>query len=186
MKGTVTRSSTPASAARPPQAASRGCRGRSTLHHPKIVILELGGNDGLRALPIAQMRANLLRMVELAAAAGARGAAAGDAHAAQLWPGIHRAISLVLQRPGARQETAPGALPADDIALVAGSHASRWHSSQRNSGSRSCWTMSGHRCSRCCTISSPTLRAPASLLAISHSATPPWLEQVPQWCCDFE
>ena len=42
------------------------------LHHPKIVILELGGNDGLRALPIAQMRANLLRMVELAAAAGAR------------------------------------------------------------------------------------------------------------------
>src|ERR1700693_1104445 len=42
------------------------------LHHPKIVILELGGNDGLRALPIAQMRANLLRMVELAAAAGAK------------------------------------------------------------------------------------------------------------------
>jgi acyl-CoA thioesterase I len=42
------------------------------LHHPKIVILELGGNDGLRALPIAQMRANLVRMVDLAAAAGAR------------------------------------------------------------------------------------------------------------------
>ena len=42
------------------------------LHQPKIVILELGGNDGLRAFPIAQMRANLVRMVELAAAAGAR------------------------------------------------------------------------------------------------------------------
>jgi len=28
------------------------------LHHPNIVILELGGNDGLRALPIAQMRTN--------------------------------------------------------------------------------------------------------------------------------
>src|SRR5580658_10818899 len=42
------------------------------LHHPKIVILELGGNDGLRALPIAQMRANLTQMVELAAAAGAK------------------------------------------------------------------------------------------------------------------
>ena len=42
------------------------------LHHPKIVILELGGNDGLRALPIAQMRANLTRMVELASAAGAK------------------------------------------------------------------------------------------------------------------
>ena len=42
------------------------------LHHPKIVILELGGNDGLRALPIAQMRANLTQMVELATGAGAK------------------------------------------------------------------------------------------------------------------
>jgi len=42
------------------------------LHHPSIVILELGGNDGLRALPIAQMRANLTQMVTLAGAAGAK------------------------------------------------------------------------------------------------------------------
>ena len=42
------------------------------LHHPTILILELGGNDGLRALPISQMRANLKSMVELASAAGAK------------------------------------------------------------------------------------------------------------------
>jgi acyl-CoA thioesterase I len=42
------------------------------LHHPTILILELGGNDGLRALPISQMRANLKTMVELASAAGAK------------------------------------------------------------------------------------------------------------------
>jgi len=42
------------------------------LHHPQIVILELGGNDGLRALPIDQMRANLIKMVALARASGAR------------------------------------------------------------------------------------------------------------------
>jgi acyl-CoA thioesterase-1 len=42
------------------------------LHHPGIVILELGGNDGLRALPIAQMRANLTQMAMLAEAAGAK------------------------------------------------------------------------------------------------------------------
>jgi acyl-CoA thioesterase-1 len=42
------------------------------VHHPRIVILELGGNDGLRALPIAQMRANLTQMVTLASAAGAK------------------------------------------------------------------------------------------------------------------
>jgi acyl-CoA thioesterase-1 len=42
------------------------------LHHPQIVIIELGGNDGLRALPIDQMRANLIKMIDLAAATGAR------------------------------------------------------------------------------------------------------------------
>ena len=43
-----------------------------SLHHPQIVIIELGGNDGLRALPIDQMRANLSKMVDLSASAGAR------------------------------------------------------------------------------------------------------------------
>jgi acyl-CoA thioesterase-1 len=42
------------------------------LHHPQIVIIELGGNDGLRALPIDQMRANLIKMIDLAARTGAR------------------------------------------------------------------------------------------------------------------
>lgn len=42
------------------------------LHHPQVVVLELGGNDGLRALPIGQMRDNLTRMSETARAAGAR------------------------------------------------------------------------------------------------------------------
>ena len=41
------------------------------LHRPRIVIIELGGNDGLRALPIAEMRANLGRMARLARAARA-------------------------------------------------------------------------------------------------------------------
>ena len=42
------------------------------LHLPKIVVIELGGNDGLRALPVPQMRANLEQMTDLAAAAGAK------------------------------------------------------------------------------------------------------------------
>lgn len=43
-----------------------------SLHHPSIVILELGANDGLRGLPLEQARDNLGRMISLARAAGAR------------------------------------------------------------------------------------------------------------------
>jgi acyl-CoA thioesterase I len=42
------------------------------LHRPKILILELGANDGLRGLPIPQMRENLTKMVGMASAAGAK------------------------------------------------------------------------------------------------------------------
>jgi acyl-CoA thioesterase-1 len=41
------------------------------VHHPKIVIVELGGNDGLRALPVPVMRANLAKMTDLSRSAGA-------------------------------------------------------------------------------------------------------------------
>lgn len=34
-------------------------------HDPAIVIIELGANDGLRGLPLQQMRDNLARMIEL-------------------------------------------------------------------------------------------------------------------------
>ena len=41
-------------------------------HRPAIVIVELGGNDGLRGLPIAQMKQNLGAIIERAQKAGAR------------------------------------------------------------------------------------------------------------------
>ncbi len=40
-------------------------------HTPDVVILELGGNDGLRGYPINRMRANLQRMIDLTKEAGA-------------------------------------------------------------------------------------------------------------------
>lgn len=42
-----------------------------SLHQPKIVILELGGNDGLRALPLDTSRRNLERIIETSRASGA-------------------------------------------------------------------------------------------------------------------
>jgi len=42
-----------------------------TLHQPEIVIIELGGNDGLRGLPVEVMHSNLEAMVIRAHEAGA-------------------------------------------------------------------------------------------------------------------
>jgi acyl-CoA thioesterase-1 len=41
-------------------------------HRPHVVVLELGGNDGLRGLPVLQMKQNLSAMIERAQKAGAR------------------------------------------------------------------------------------------------------------------
>ncbi len=41
-------------------------------HRPAVVIIELGGNDGLRGLPIAGLRSNLESMVRLSRKSGAR------------------------------------------------------------------------------------------------------------------
>jgi acyl-CoA thioesterase-1 len=41
-------------------------------HRPAVVVLELGANDGLRGLPVAQMRGNLAAMIERAQKNGAR------------------------------------------------------------------------------------------------------------------
>ena len=41
-------------------------------HHPAIVLIELGGNDGLRGTPIAEIRRNLSGMIRLAKTSGAR------------------------------------------------------------------------------------------------------------------
>lgn len=53
-----------------------GARGRLPraleLHDPRVVILELGGNDGLRGLPVRQVRENFEYMIQQAHASGAK------------------------------------------------------------------------------------------------------------------
>jgi len=41
-------------------------------HHPKVVVIELGGNDGLRGHPLAQLRKNLNALIIQSEASGAR------------------------------------------------------------------------------------------------------------------
>ncbi len=46
-------------------------------HEPALVIIELGGNDGLRGFPVRTMRANLERMIEASRKSGAQVALMG-------------------------------------------------------------------------------------------------------------
>ncbi len=46
-------------------------------HRPAIVIIELGGNDGLRGLPVPRMKDNLTAMIRASQTAGARVVIAG-------------------------------------------------------------------------------------------------------------
>jgi acyl-CoA thioesterase-1 len=46
-------------------------------HHPDIVLIELGGNDGLRGTPVDLIRKNLAGMIEKSQAGGARVILAG-------------------------------------------------------------------------------------------------------------
>jgi acyl-CoA thioesterase I len=48
-------------------------------HRPQVVLLELGGNDALRGLPLSMTEANLVAMARAAKAAGARVLIAGIA-----------------------------------------------------------------------------------------------------------
>jgi acyl-CoA thioesterase-1 len=46
-------------------------------HDPALVVIELGGNDGLRGQPVAALRTNLTRMIELSQQSGAAVVLAG-------------------------------------------------------------------------------------------------------------
>lgn len=47
------------------------------IHRPSIVLIELGGNDGLRATPIPLIRDNMAKLITMAQAAGATVVLAG-------------------------------------------------------------------------------------------------------------
>jgi acyl-CoA thioesterase-1 len=72
-------------------------------HRPRIVIIALGANDGLRGLPLTQMHDNLTAMVRQAKAAGARVLLAGMRLPPNYGPEYTRAFSEQFSRV-ARQE----------------------------------------------------------------------------------
>lgn len=73
-------------------------------HQPEIVILELGANDGLRALSLKTMQKNLQQMVQASTEAGARvlllGMRIPQNYGAVYAEGFHAVYSQVAKEPG--------------------------------------------------------------------------------------
>ena len=64
-------------------------------HSPTVVIIELGGNDGLRGQPIATLKDNLAQMIEQSQHAGARVALAQVQIPPNYGPAYTRALAAV-------------------------------------------------------------------------------------------
>lgn len=96
-------------------------------HKPALVLVELGGNDGLRALPVKAMRSNLERIAALSAQAGARAVLVEMRIPANYGPAYTEAfaaafgeVARAIQAPLvpfmlARFATDPGAFQADGV-----------------------------------------------------------------------
>jgi acyl-CoA thioesterase-1 len=59
-------------AAPPPGGGRHRLRALLDKHQPSVMILELGGNDGLRGMSVSQIRSNLAAIIQETQAFGAR------------------------------------------------------------------------------------------------------------------
>jgi acyl-CoA thioesterase-1 len=65
------------------------------IHEPAIVIIELGGNDGLRGQPVRQLRQNLASMIETVQGSGARALLTGIQIPPNYGPAYTEALAAV-------------------------------------------------------------------------------------------
>ncbi len=88
--------------------------------HPQLVIIELGGNDGLRGYPVAKIRSNLTRMVELVRGAGAVPVIAAMRIPPNYGPRYTRAFDGVFAEVASATDTALIPFLLEDVALQPG------------------------------------------------------------------
>ena len=106
-KGTGTAWSTPVSSgettggalARLPRALER--------HRPAVVVIELGGNDGLRGLPIADVRRNLESLIRLSQQAAREVLLVGMRIPPNYGPAYTPRLPRALRRAGAQRTSSP-------------------------------------------------------------------------------
>jgi len=86
-------------------------------HDPALVVIELGGNDGLRGQPVETLRANLARMIELSQQHGARVLLAGMQIPPNYGPAYTRALASVYPELAARFDVPLVGFLLDGVAL---------------------------------------------------------------------
>jgi acyl-CoA thioesterase-1 len=86
-------------------------------HSPALVVIELGGNDGLRGQPVAALRANLAKMIELSQARGARVLLAGMQIPPNYGQAYTRALAAVYPELAAQFDVALVGFLLEGVAL---------------------------------------------------------------------
>nr|BAH89732.1 lysophospholipase L1 [uncultured bacterium]BAH90549.1 lysophospholipase L1 [uncultured bacterium] len=112
VNGSISGETTGGGLARLPQALDT--------HAPEVVVIELGGNDGLRGYPTDRVRENLKQMVELSLASNARVLLVGMQIPPNYGPRYSRAFSSMYETIA--EETGVGLVPffLEKVALTPG------------------------------------------------------------------
>ncbi len=86
-------------------------------HDPTLVVIELGGNDGLRGQPVTALRDNLAKMIELCKASGADVLLAGIQMPPNYGQAYSQALAAVYPELSQRFDTALVDFILEDVAL---------------------------------------------------------------------
>jgi len=86
-------------------------------HDPELVVIELGGNDGLRGQPVTALRDNLTRMIELSKQSGAEVVLAGIQIPPNYGQAYTQALAAVYPELAARFAAPLVEFILDDVAL---------------------------------------------------------------------
>ena len=86
-------------------------------HKPDLVVIELGGNDGLRGQPVATLRANLTKMIELSKQSGADVVLAGIQMPPNYGQTYGQALAAVYPELAARFDVPLVGFILEDVAL---------------------------------------------------------------------
>lgn len=90
------------------------------LHQPALVVVELGGNDGLRGIPILHIRENLKKIIEISTASGARIVLCGIRIPPNYGPEYSESFYRIFEDLGEADNVFPAGFILEGVALTPG------------------------------------------------------------------